>query len=122
MAALDKSGKYYENKLRELQNKEKQLVQQHENEIAQIKERALVKQNQDQAQALSRMENGFSQAFLSVLQGHQSFASVMTSTSARIASSIIQEAIAEKNGLNSTKMDEAKAAARKMYLAGTKFL
>lgn len=118
---LDKSGKDYENKLKQLQDKERQLTQQHENDIASIKERASAKQNSQQRQALARMETGYAQSFLSVLQEHRSFANMMGGLSQQIVTNIITESIAYRNGLDSTKMDEAKAAARKMYLAGAKF-
>jgi hypothetical protein len=44
IAALDKHGKDYENKLKAIQDKEKELTRQHENELTQIQQTATAKQ------------------------------------------------------------------------------
>jgi hypothetical protein len=121
IAALDKNGKDYEVKLKQIQDRETELEKEHANKVQQIKDQAAQQAQAKQQQALSRMENGFAQSFLHVLQGHQSFAGAMSGISQQIVSNILQEAIAQKAGLESTKMAEAEAAARKMYLAGAHF-
>jgi hypothetical protein len=120
-AALDKNGKDYQLKLKQLYDKEEELTRAHENKITEIKNKALEDQSKKEREALASMETGMAHSLQSVLMGHRSFASEMRSIEGQLASSILAAAIAEKNGLESTKMDEAKAAARKMYLAGAHF-
>ncbi|HWF46587.1 MAG TPA: hypothetical protein VG168_06260, partial [Bryobacteraceae bacterium] len=121
MAALDKNDKDYENKLKAFQDKETELTRQHENQTAQIKSQSAAQQQAQMQQAWSRMENGAAQSLMSVMEGHRTFAKEMSSIMEQVTSSILTAAIAEANGLESTKLTEAKAAARKMYLAGTHF-
>lgn len=121
LAALDKNAKDYDNKVKAIQNRQEEMTKQHEAKIGQIKDRAAKEQEMTTRQSLARMENGFAQSFISIVQGHQTFAGMMQSIAGNIAQSVLEGAIAEKNGLESTKLDEAKAAARKMYLAGTHF-
>jgi hypothetical protein len=121
IAALNKHAQDYENKLKALQDKERELTKQHENQVQQIKDKSLEDQTTKLNSAMARMETGLSQSLLGMLTGHRSFASEMRGITEQLASNILSAAIAEKNGLGSTKLDEAKAAARKMYLAGTHF-
>jgi hypothetical protein len=120
-AALDKSGKDYENKLTEIQNKQKQLVQEHENEITQIKDKATEEQNQKQLSALTQLENMTAQGLTQVLMRHQSFAAMMSSVGNQVVSGMMQTALKSMMTLDMDKEKQAASAARTMFLAGSKF-
>jgi hypothetical protein len=119
--ALDKNGKDYENKLRQLQDKELQMVRQHENDVAAIKNKAETQQNTDTANALAHMRDLFAQGFTQVLMRHQSFAQMMDRIGSQVASSMMQTAIQSALSMKFGKEEEAASAARKMFLAGTHF-
>jgi hypothetical protein len=121
IAALDKGGKDYENKLRQMQDKQKQLVQQHENEITAIKNKATEDQNQKQQAGMTRMADEFSRGFTQVLMRHQSFASMMDSIGNQVVSGMMQNAIKSVMANDFTKESDAAAAARKAFLAGMHF-
>jgi hypothetical protein len=121
IAALDKTGRDYEVKLKQIQDRETELTQEHENKITAIKDQAAQQQQSKQQAAMQRMENGFAQGFLHVLEGHQSFASMMSTIGQQVVSSVIEQAIAEKTAGDSTKMSDAAHAARKMFIAGSNF-
>jgi hypothetical protein len=121
IAALDKGGKDYENKLRQLQDKQKQLVQQHENEITAIKDKAAEDQNQKQQAAMTRMVDGISGGLTQVLMRHQSFASMMDSIGNQVVSGMMQTALKSMMTMDMDKEKSAAKAARDMFLAGAKF-
>lgn len=119
IAALDKNGKDYESKLRTLQDKQKQLTQQHENEITTIQDKATISRNQTILSAYTQFESSIAKGLTSVLMGHQSFASMMNSIGSQVAEGMIQNSLKDIMALDMTKEREAAAAARKMYLAGS---
>jgi len=77
-AALDKGGKDYLNKLQAIQNKEKQLVQQHENEITAIRDKAEEQRNARILSADQRFNDSIAQGMTQLLMGHKTFAQTMT--------------------------------------------
>ncbi|WP_188553365.1 hypothetical protein [Edaphobacter dinghuensis] len=119
IAALNKNGKDYETKLIELQNKQKQLTQQHENEITAIQDKATIARNQTVLSAYSQFESSIAKGLTSVLMGHQTFASMMNSIGSQVAEGMIQNSLKDLMALDMTREREAAAAARKMYLAGS---
>jgi len=121
IAALDKGGKDYENKLRELQDKETQLTQQHANEITAIKNKALEDQNQKEQAAMTRMVDGISGGLTQVLMRHQSFATMMDSIGNQVVSGMLQTALKSMMTMDMDKEKAAASAARSMFLAGAKF-
>ncbi len=70
IAALDKHDKDYENKLKAIQNKEKELTRQHENEITQLQQAANMKRLAIVSDAYNRMgEAAARTAAQSIVQG-----------------------------------------------------
>jgi hypothetical protein len=118
IAALDKNGKDYETKLRALQDKEKQLVQQHENEITAIKEKAAQQQNQEMTAALNQMASETARGLSQVIMGHESFARMVDSIGNQVVSSMIANAIKSMLTLDMDKEKSAAKAARAAYNIG----
>jgi hypothetical protein len=121
MATMDKTGKDYENKLRQLQDKQKQLAQQHENEITAIKSKAEIERNQRILSSEQRFNDSIAQGLTQSLMRHQSFAAVFTSIGNQVVAGMMQNAIKSVMANDFTKESDAAAAARKAYLAGMHF-
>lgn len=121
IAALDKNGKDYETKLRTLQDKQKQLTQQHENEITSIQDKATISRNQRILAADTQFQDSIAKGLASTLMGHQTFASMMNSIGNQVVEGMIQNALKSIMADDMTKEKDAAAAARKMYLAGSQF-
>jgi hypothetical protein len=121
IAALDKGGKDYENKLRELQDKQKQLIQAHENEVTSIKDKAETERNQKILAADQHFNDTIASGLTQVLMGHKSSASMMSSIGNQVVSGMMQNAIKSVMANDFTKESDAAAAARKAYLAGMAF-
>jgi len=117
-AALDKSAADYENKLKTIQDKEKALVQQHEQQITQIQQQAEEQRNKASLDALTRLEEMTATGLTSVLMGHESFTKMMLTLGDQVVSGMIQNALMSIMAADMTKEREAAAAARKMFLAG----
>jgi hypothetical protein len=118
IAALDKNGQEYQNKLKELQDKEKQLVQAHENEITAIKEKAEEERNQRILSADTRFNDQIASGLTSVLMRHESFAKMVTTLGDQVVAGMIQNAIKMMMTDDMTKAKDAAAAARKAYNLG----
>jgi len=118
IAALDKGGKDYENKLRELQDKQKQLVQAHENEITAIKDKAETERNQRIMSAETRFQDSIASGLTQVLMGHKSFAAMMGTIGDQVATGMIQNALKSIMANNMTKESDAAKAARSAFLTG----
>lgn len=118
---LDKSGKDYLNHLKQLQDKEKQLTQQHENEITAIKERAEEERNTRIKDAEDRFNGAIAQGLTQVLMGHQSFAKMMSSLGDQVVSGMIQNALKTILADDMTKERDAAYAARQGFKAGMHF-
>ena len=117
-ADLDKSGKDYNNKLKAIQDKEKQQIQQHENEIAAIKEKAEVASNARILSANQRFQDSLASGLSQAIMGHQSFAKMVTSLGDQVVSGMIQNAIKSMMTDDMTKEKDAAAAARKAFNIG----
>jgi hypothetical protein len=120
IAALDKGGKDYENKLKQLQDKQKQLIQAHENEVTAIKDKAEIERNTRILAADTRLNDSLAQGLTQSLMRHQSFAAVFTSIGNQVVSGMMQNAIKSVMANDFTKESDA-AAARKAFLAGMHF-
>ncbi len=118
MAALDKSGKDYTNKLTEIQNKEKQLVQAHENEITAIKDQAQKERNSKLLAAENRYEDEIASSLTQALMGQKSFASVMVGLANEVESGLLQAALKHIEVNLMTKESDAAKAARAGFNAG----
>lgn len=121
IAALDKSGKDYTNKLKELQDKEKELVQEHENEVTAIKDKAEMERNQRILSAETRFNDVLATQMTQMLMRHETFGKMMVNIGDQVVSGMIENAIKSMLADDMTKEKDAAAAARKMFLAGTHF-
>ncbi len=120
-AALDKSGKDYENKLKTILDKEKQLVQQHENDVTAIKNRAETERNSRILAADRAFTDTIASNLTQTLMGHKSFAASMDSIGNQVVSGLMETAIKSVLANDFTKESDAAAAARKAFLAGMQF-
>ncbi len=115
IAALDKYGKDYENKLRELQDKQRQLTQQHENEITQIRDAAEKARNARIMAGEQQLEDSIASGLARTILGHQSFAAMMNSLGNQVAEGLIQNALKSILADDMTKEKDAAAAARAAF-------
>ena len=118
LSALDKSGKDYNNKLKAIQDKEKQQIQQHENEIAAIKEKAEIASNARILSANQRFQDALASGLSQTIMGHQSFAKMMSSLGDQVVSGMLQNVIKSILMDDMTKEKDAAAAARKAFNIG----
>lgn len=121
IAALDKNGKDYENKLKAIQNRQDELVKQHENKVTGIKTKAEIERNARMLSAERQVNDEIARGLASVLLRHQTFGQMLLSLGDQIASEMIQSGIKYMLSLDMTKKSEAAAAARMGFLAGWKF-
>ncbi|HET9741752.1 MAG TPA: hypothetical protein VFQ00_03290 [Terriglobales bacterium] len=121
IAALDKSDKDYQNKLRAIQDREKQLRQQHENEITAIQDKAAMDRNNRILSAYQRFDDAVASGLTSVLMRQQSFAKMTLGIADQVAAGMMQNAIKDAMLDDFTREKDAAAAARKMFIAGTHF-
>jgi hypothetical protein len=119
IAALDKGSKDYENKLKALQDREREMVQAHENQITQIKTKAEEERNTRIGLAEQRMQDEITRGLSSVLLRHQTFTAMMGSLANQVASGLIENALKSILADDMTKPHDAAAAARKFFLAGS---
>ena len=118
LAALDKSGKDYQNKLKELQDKEKQLDQQHENEVAAIREKAEEEQNQRILAARQKFDDAIASSLTKSIMGHQSWAKTLDTLGDQMISGMIQNTLKYILNNKSQQMSDARAAAASAYKSG----
>ena len=93
IAALDKSGKDYENKLRALQDKEKQLTKQHEDDVTAIKTQAEIERNQRVLAAENQAASQVSGLLSRSIMGHQSWSQAIASSANQAVTSLMEAAI-----------------------------
>jgi len=116
--ALDTSGKDYLNKLQEAQDKELQLVRQHEDQITQIKEQAEQERNSRILSADDRFNSDIARGLTQSIMGHESWARMVTQLGNQVVSGLIENAIKSMAADDMTKEKDAAAAARKSYIWG----
>jgi hypothetical protein len=117
-AALDKSDKDYLNKLKQIQNQEKQLIQQHENELTQIKEKAEEESNARILAGAGRFNDEIAQGLTNLLMRHESFSKMVISLGDQVVSGMLQNALKSIMADDMDKGRDAAKAARKGWLAG----
>jgi hypothetical protein len=117
-AALDKSGLDYNNKLKAIQDKETQLVLSHENEIAQIKEKAEEQSNARILSAANRFTDQISSGLTKVLMGHESFTKMMDTLGSQVVSSMIENSIKIMLQQDKERLSDARKAAASAYTHG----
>jgi hypothetical protein len=118
IAGLDKSGKDYTNKLKELQDKQKQLIQAHENEVTAIRDKAEIDRNNKILAEAARFNDTITAGLTQVLMGHESFAKMMDSLGNQVVSGMMQNAMKEIEANMVGKESDAAKAARKAYNLG----
>jgi len=118
--ALDTSDKDYINKVKDLQDKEAELTREHENELTQIKEQAEIQRNNTIMSAEQHYLDQIAQGLTNVIMRHQTFAQMMTSLSNEVVSGMLHNAIMSMMTLDMDKEKQAAAAARQMFVTGTK--
>lgn len=117
---LDKGGKDYANKLKELQDKQRQLVQQHENDITQIKAKAEEERNtrilSAERQAAEQIASGLTQSIM----GHQSWARTLDSLGNQMAEGMIRNSLMVMMQQDKERLGDARKAATSAYATGEK--
>jgi hypothetical protein len=121
IAALDKNAKDYQAKLRQLQDREQELTQEHQNKLTQIADRAEQDRNTRILAAESRLDDSIAKGLTGMLTKHESFAKMMNQIGGQVASGMMETAIKSVLANDFTKESDAAAAARKAYLAGMNF-
>jgi hypothetical protein len=121
IAALDKSGKDYENKLKGLQDKQLELVREHENEVTQIKDKAEEARNTRILTAQRGLQDAEAKGLTSTLMRHESFAKMMDSLGQQVAAGMMETALKAILANDMTKISDAKFAARQGWKAGSHF-
>lgn len=121
IAALDKNGKDYELRLKQVQDRIAELTKEHENQVTNIEAQAEDDRKKRLKDGLDKERDEVSRGLTDVIMRHQTFAQMVTSLGDQVASSMMQNAIKDAMALDFTKEKDAAAAARKMFLAGTKF-
>jgi hypothetical protein len=116
--ALDKSGKDYENKLKALQDKEKQLTQQHEDDLTAIKEKAEQERNTRILSADAQFNDTIARGLTQSIMGHQTWAKMVVSFGQEVVGGMIENAIKSMLAADMTKERDAAAAARKAFNIG----
>jgi hypothetical protein len=118
IAALDKSAKDYQVKLKAAQDKEKQLVQQHENEVTSIKEKAEIERNAKIMSAESSLQSAIAGSLSQTLMGHKSFAATMSALGNQVVQGMLENAVKSIMVGKMTQIPDAASAARAAYVAG----
>ena len=121
IAALDKFGKDYQNKLKQLQDQELQLVQQHEQQITDIKAKAQEDQDKATQTAMMHLVQETASGLTQVIMGHETFAKMLDSIGDQVVSGMLRTALASMMTLDMDKERQAASAARKMFNAGANF-
>jgi hypothetical protein len=121
IAALDQSEANYQNKLKALQDKETELVQEHENKVAAIKETAEAASNARILSAEQRRNDAIAKGLSDVLMRHETMSKMVVSLGDQMAQGLIQNAMKMILADDMTKAHDAARAARQMYLAGSQF-
>lgn len=118
VAGLDKSGKDYENKLKQLQDKEKQLTRQHENELTSIKEKAETERNQRVLAAETQFQDSIARGLTQSIMGHQTWSRMLLTFGDEVVGGMIQNAIKSMMTMDMTKEKDAAHAARRAFNIG----
>jgi hypothetical protein len=121
IAALDKGSHEYQNKLKQLQDRELELRKQHENAVTALRDKAEIDRNTRILAAETKADGDIARALTSTLMRHQTFAAMLNSIGDQIASGMMENAIKSILTNDMTKESDAAAAARKAFLAGWHF-
>ncbi len=120
IAALDKSGKDYLNHLKQLQDQEKQLTQQHDNTITELNEKSTMAWMQSLKSSYAQFTDETSRSLTQSIMGHQTWAKMIQNLGDQVVSGMIQNAIKSMMTLDMDKEKQAASAARWGFLTGMK--
>lgn len=120
-ATLDKGAKDYQNKLKALQNKELELVREHENQKTQIQNQGELERNKTSVAAMSRWRDEVAQSLTAVAMRQRTFSAEMAALSDQVAAGMLQNAIKAILANDMTKPSDAAKAAREGWKAGMHF-
>ncbi len=121
LSALDKYGKDYEVKIKQINDREAELTKAHENKITDIKAKAEEERNAKILSAENKMRDEIASGLTQVLMRHETFAKMMTSLGDQVATGMIENALKSMMAMDMDKEKRAAHAARDGYLAGMKF-
>jgi hypothetical protein len=120
-AALDKNAKDYENKLKAIQDKEKQLTQQHENDITNIKINAEIQRNLRIASAEDQLQSAIASGLTQSIMRHESWSKMAIQLGDQVIQGMLQNVIKSMLMEDMTKEKDAAHAARMGFNAGMHF-
>jgi hypothetical protein len=118
LTALGGSGAAYNNKVKQIQDQEKQLVAQHVNEIAQIKEKAQAQQNQAILSAEQQAESQLAAGLTKSIMGHQTWAQMIDGFARQAGEALIKNSLMVMMGADKEQLANAKKAASSAYATG----
>jgi hypothetical protein len=118
IADLDKNGKDYTSKLQQLQDKQKQLVQAHEDEVTAIKEKAEIARNTRILSAEQTATSQIASGLTKSIMGHQTWAAMVTSFGDQAAQGLIRNSLMILMQQDKERLGDAKKAASSAYATG----
>lgn len=121
IAALDKTGKEYENKLKQLQDRQLQMVQEHENAVTAIKDKAEIASNARVAASYARFVDTTSASLTQSIMVHQSWGKTVTSIGNQVVAGMMENAIKSVLLDDFGKERDAAKAARKGFNWGMEY-
>lgn len=121
LQALQSFGNTELAKIQDINNKKAQLQAQYGEKSAEIERQRQQDINALTQQGERKYEQMFAEGFARVLMGHESFSEMMVSIGDRVGQSMLQQALMDLMSLDIGKEKQAAAAARAMFIAGTKF-
>ena len=119
-AALDKSGADYSNKLKQIQDKETQLIQAHENEITALKDKAEEERNARIMAAESRMTDSLASGLSKSIMGHENWSRMVVSLGDQAVSGMIENSIKIMLQQDKERLGDARKAATSAFTTGEK--
>ena len=118
IAALDRTSNEYANKLKALQDKQEQLVREHENKVTAITEKAEEERNARILAAEQRRNDTIAKGLTEGITRQETWGKMMRQIGNQVAEGLIENAIKSMLADDMTKERDAAAAARKAFLAG----
>jgi hypothetical protein len=115
---LDKTGKDYNEKLKALQDQEKQLVTQHEDDLTAIKEKAQAQQNQAILSAEQQAQGQLAASLTKSIMGHQTWAQMIDGFARQASEALIKNSLMVAMGADKEQLANAKKAASSAYATG----
>jgi hypothetical protein len=115
-AALDTNGAEYNNKLKALQDEETQLTQAHEQQLAEIKQKATEEVNNSIVAGYKRFVMSINDSLTQSIMGHKTWAATLESIGDQAVSTIFRNALATAEAAMIGKSSQAAQAARTAFV------